>query len=69
MYHSNMTKEQAKNIFGRYYRNMCKVMGYAPSTVAEWPDELPEHRVNEVIGCAIRNGYNVPGEFLKCDKV
>ena len=60
-----MTKEQAKNIFGKRYRHMAEAMGYAKSTISEWPDVLSEQRANEVIGCAVRRGIKIPDELLK----
>ena len=62
-----MTKEQAKNLFGKRYKNLCEAMGYAPSTVSEWPENLSPQRTNEVIGCCVKMGINVPLEFLKND--
>ena len=64
MYHPHMTKEEAKNIFGKRYIHLAKAMGYAPSTVCEWPAELSEQRTNEVIGCAMRNGLPIPPDLL-----
>lgn len=62
-----MTKEQAKSIFGKRYIHMAKAMGYVPSAITAWPHELSKQRTNEVIGCAIRLGIDVPKELLKND--
>ena len=60
-----MTKKQARDIFGKRFLRLCEMMGYCPSAVSAWPDELDERRTNEVVGCAIRNGLKVPDEFMR----
>lgn len=60
-----MTKEQAKNLFGKRYSDMAKALKKARSTICEWPDELNNDQTNMVIGAAMRNGIKVPSHMLK----
>lgn len=61
---SAMTKTQALKLFGGNTK-LAKALGKTPGAVSQWSDDMPQNRVNEIVGCAVRQGLKVPGEFLK----
>ena len=59
-----MTKKDAVKLFGGNSK-LAKALGKTPGAVSQWTDEMTEQRINEVIGCAVRKGVNIPLELLK----
>jgi DNA-binding transcriptional regulator YdaS (Cro superfamily) len=60
-----MNKQDAINLFGGVSR-LARALGIRPQSVSGWQDgELPQRRVNEIIGAAHRAGMSdVVGKFI-----
>jgi len=57
-----MKKSEAIKIFGRTQESMASSLGITKSAVSQWPEELPQHVADRVIGAAVRLGRPLPSE-------
>lgn len=60
-----MTKDQARNLFGKHFKDMAFALGVGKSAISQWPNELDETKKNLVIGAAVRKGISIPTDLLK----
>jgi transposase-like protein len=58
-----MTKQQAAAIF-ESKAGLARALGISRQAINQWPDQLEERQINEVIGAAVRLGKPVPEGFI-----
>lgn len=61
---SAMKKTDAIKLFGGNTK-LAKALGKTPGAVSQWSEDMPQNRVNEIVGCAVRHGLKVPNELFK----
>ena len=59
-----MTKSEAIDIFGGAKKDLAEGVGVTASAISQWPDELDQARIDQVIGAAVRLRKHVPARFL-----
>ena len=53
---SNLTKNQAADLFGGTFVSIARAIGVSRAAIARWPDVLTVRQTDEVIGAAVRLG-------------
>jgi len=54
-----MTKTRAVRLFGGTQADLARALGITRGAVAQWPKELPQRTVHEVVGAALRKGIPI----------
>lgn len=47
------------------YEDVGNIVGVTESAVKQWPDPLPQRIADRVIGAAVRNGKQIPPNWLE----
>lgn len=59
----SMTKQQAAELF-ESKAALARALGISRQAINQWPDQLQERQINEVIGAAVRLGKPIPQGFI-----
>lgn len=54
-----MKKSDAIKLFKRAYK-LAEAVGVTPGAVSQWPEELPQQKVDMIVGAAVRLGKIKP---------
>jgi hypothetical protein len=58
-----MTKEEAVGIFGSQ-KDLCIALGIVRKTFYNWPDPLPQTRIDQIRGAYMRIAEEKDGEII-----
>jgi hypothetical protein len=63
-----MKKSEAIKLFSRAYK-LAEAVGVTPGAVSQWPEELPQQKVDMIVGAAVRLGKLKPEDVgtFGCD--
>ena len=50
------TKRQACDLFGGRVTDLARAVGVTHSAVSQWPEQLSQRQIDQVIGAAVRTG-------------
>jgi DNA-binding transcriptional regulator YdaS (Cro superfamily) len=57
-----MTKTTASKLFGNATR-LAEALGIKPQAISQWPEQLPQRRIDEITGAAFRLGLLKPEDL------
>lgn len=60
LYFVVMKKSEAIKLFGHTQEALALSLGITKSAVSQWPDDLPQHIEDRVVGAAVRLGKLPP---------